>query len=73
MTDRSDESRGTSRKDPNLRVNCIHAVVMPRWDNEADTGIMERVTGYRCEGCGSDLTIEQGSDAIRKGTVVLGT
>jgi hypothetical protein len=55
------------------RVNCIHAVVMPLWGNEEDRGIKERVSSYRCEGCGRELTVDQGKDAIRRGTVVLGT
>ena len=55
------------------RVNCIHAIVMPLWENAQDSGNMERVSSYRCEGCGKELTVDQGKDVIRKGTVVLGT
>ena len=37
-------------------TTCPHTALLPRWDNLADLGQLERVTGYHCDSCGKDFT-----------------
>lgn len=39
---------------------CVHAMLAPRWDNAADLGIEAKISGYRCDGCGSVFTADEG-------------
>ena len=39
---------------------CIHAVLAPRWDDSAELGKEDKVSGYVCESCQSSFTKEEG-------------
>jgi hypothetical protein len=45
---------------------------MPRWDHIGDMGKPERVTGYKCDVCGRDLTREEGQTALSEGAKIFG-
>lgn len=37
-------------------TTCPHTALLPKWDNLDDMGIQEKITGYRCDACGSTFT-----------------
>lgn len=39
---------------------CPHTVLVPRWDSVKDMGDSEQVTRYRCDGCGTEFSKEEG-------------
>jgi hypothetical protein len=44
--------------------SCSHRMLLARWDNVEDMGHEERVTGYRCEGCGEMFTADAGRELM---------
>jgi hypothetical protein len=53
--------------------SCAHMVLMPRWDAIEDMGKLDRVVGYRCDGCGQNLSLEQGHEALERGAMLMGS
>ena len=39
---------------------CSHRILLARWDSVEDMGHEERITGYKCEGCGELFTADAG-------------
>jgi hypothetical protein len=37
---------------------CIHAVLVPRWENVQDMGHEDKITRYMCEACHEEFTPE---------------
>ena len=37
---------------------CIHAVLVPRWENVQDMGLEDKVSRYMCEACHEEFTPE---------------
>ena len=35
---------------------CIHAVLVPRWENVQDMGHEDKITRYMCEACHQEFT-----------------
>jgi hypothetical protein len=35
---------------------CIHAVLVPRWENVQDMGREDKITRYMCEACHEEFT-----------------
>jgi hypothetical protein len=40
-------------------VECPHTSLSPSWDNAADMGQHDKITGYRCGGCMRVFTVEE--------------
>jgi hypothetical protein len=40
-------------------VECIHGVLVPKWDSIADMGKEDRATGYTCQSCNASFTPEE--------------
>lgn len=55
------EERATSRE---LRQDCPHSALVPRWANAADMGKQDRISEYLCEACNSTLTPDEGRSAM---------
>lgn len=49
-------SKETATAEPLPPPQCGHATLTPRWDAAEDMGKADRVTSYRCEGCGIQVT-----------------
>lgn len=47
---------GTAVAEP----ECLHAALVPRWDNADDMGNAERITSYRCESCHAAISRVEG-------------
>ncbi len=43
-------------------VECMHATLVPRWDNAPDMGDASKVSVYRCESCERDFTPEDAAE-----------
>ena len=56
VEDRSDE--------PVEQVACPHTTLIPRWDNAADVGKLDRATRFLCEGCNQEFDAEE-ADRLR--------
>lgn len=41
-------------------VDCPHTALVPRWSSADDMGKEDKISGYRCEGCASDFSSEEG-------------
>lgn len=39
---------------------CPHTALVPRWDSAEDMGKEDKISGYRCEGCGDIFSREEG-------------
>ncbi|MPZ98727.1 MAG: hypothetical protein GEU80_05185 [Dehalococcoidia bacterium] len=39
---------------------CLHADLAERWDDAADMGKMDRISGYECRGCHQHFSPEEG-------------
>ncbi len=39
---------------------CVHATLAPRWENAAELGHEDKISGYRCDACHSVFTHEEG-------------
>ena len=39
-------------------VQCIHSVLVPRWENVQDMGHEDKITRYMCEACHEEFTPE---------------
>ena len=52
--------------------SCQHKVLMPRWNALEDMGKIDKVAGYRCDGCGRDLTLEEARATLEQGALVMG-
>jgi hypothetical protein len=57
------EERATS---PELRQDCPHSALVPRWADANDMGKEDRISEYLCEACNSMLTPEQGRAAMEQ-------
>lgn len=55
------EQRHASRE---LKHECPHSALVPRWANAADMGKEGRISKFLCEACNSTLTPEEGRRAI---------
>jgi DNA-directed RNA polymerase subunit RPC12/RpoP len=44
--------------------SCSHRMLLARWDSVEDMGHEERVTSYRCEGCGESFTADAGRELL---------
>jgi hypothetical protein len=40
-------------------VECPHIDLGPHWDNAADLGNIDKVTGYKCGGCSRLFSVEE--------------
>jgi hypothetical protein len=38
---------------------CEHVTLIPSWDSAADIGSADKVSRYRCEGCGAQFTLDE--------------
>ena len=38
---------------------CPHTSLVPRWENAADIGDLQRATSFRCDACGSEFNAER--------------
>jgi len=41
-------------------IACPHTVLLPRWDNAADMGQQDKITGYTCQACDAFFTAAEG-------------
>jgi hypothetical protein len=41
------------------RPECMHGVLVARWDNAADLGDQEKASSFTCEACGSTFSPEE--------------
>jgi hypothetical protein len=41
-------------------AECPHTALIPRWSNADDMGKEDKISGYRCEGCGGSFSREEG-------------
>jgi len=46
-------------------VECPHIDLGPHWENAADVGQADKVTGYVCGGCGRTFSVEE-AQALRE-------
>ena len=53
------ESTAEAQPDAAATATCPHTTMTPRWDRAEDIGYHDRVSGYRCEGCGTMFSREE--------------
>ena len=51
VEERSDEPADTTA--------CPHTTLIPRWENAADIGNLDRATRFLCEGCNSEFDADE--------------
>ena len=49
----------TAEREPES-VQCPHTTLTPSWDSVSDMGNEDRITGFRCEGCGAHFSAAEG-------------
>lgn len=67
-----EEQRAQQVDDHGAIEPCTHMVLLPRWDAAEDMGKLDRVTGYRCDACREDLSLQDGREALSRGAMVMG-
>ncbi len=67
-----EERRAQESEEDRSQGPCTHMVLLPRWDAADDMGKLDRVTGYRCDACGLDLSLDEGREALGNGAMVMG-
>lgn len=38
---------------------CVHTILLPRWESVDDMGREEKATGFHCDTCGQDFTPDE--------------
>jgi len=46
-------------------AECPHTALVPRWDSAEDMGKEDRISRYRCEGCGNTFSREEGDSLLQ--------
>lgn len=46
-------------------TECPHTALVPRWGSTEDMGKEDRISGYRCEGCGNSFSREEGERLLK--------
>jgi transposase-like protein len=45
-------------------AECPHTALVPRWDSAEDMGKEDKISRYRCEGCGNTFSREEGLNLL---------
>lgn len=48
-----------------IEAECPHTALVPRWDSAEDMGKEDKISGYRCEGCGNSFSREEGESLLK--------
>ena len=52
------------RDEPVDETACPHTTLIPRWDNAADVGNLDRATRFLCEGCNTEFDARQAAEGF---------
>ena len=55
------KSKGVEERpdEPAETTACPHTTLIPRWENAADIGNLDRATHFLCEGCNSEFDADE--------------
>ena len=56
---RREEEANAMQDDAATEIACEHITLIPSWDKAEDIGHADRVSQYRCEGCGNTFTFDE--------------
>lgn len=55
----SSQQEGPQPSDRSDESACPHRLMVPRWDRVEDMGDESKAVGYKCDACGTELTLEE--------------